>query len=354
MNLRRVLAILSKDLKDAMRDGRIVVLLLLPIGIALMYNATIDDNDELPSTEVAIVDPGDRGLARELREATDESGKLEIKEARDAGAARKLVAEGEVDIAVVTPVDKSGPERANVLVGEDAPPAAQAVVALVPTVLARVDGRAPPAQTQISSVPPTDQKPYEKMEAKPLAILIAILMLVSFVALMVVPIQTAEELETGTFGALRLAATGPEILAAKAIAGFLLSLVGVAITVQITSVEVNNPLLFFAAVLALTVSLVGFGLLMGLLIRNANAINSYGAFLLFPFIGLAIAVYFVESGVFLTILDLLPFSQAAKLLGDGMSAEAPFDAGLASWAVIAVWAVAGYLVLARIAARREI
>lgn len=354
MNLRRVLAILGKDIKDAARDGRIVVLLLMPIGIALFYNATIDDENKLPTTKVAIVDPGDRGMARELRDAAGKSGKLEIKEARDTAAARKLVAEDEVDLAVLTPTDGAGAERANVLVGQDASPAAQGVVALVPDALARVDGRAPPAQTQIRSIPPTDQKPYEIMGPRSLSILFAIVLLVAFVAMMIVPIQTAEEIETGTFSALRLAATGPEILAAKAVAGFLYSAVGVAITVQVTSLELSNPLLFFGAALALTITLVGFGLLMGLLIPNANAINSYAAFFLFPFVGLAAAVYFIDSGIFLIILDVLPFSQAAKLLGDGISAEAPFDAGLVSWAVIAVWAVLGYVVLARIATRREL
>ena len=58
-------------------------------------------------------------------------------------------------------------------------------------------------------------------------VLIVIVLLVGFVAMMVVPIQTAEELETGTFGALRLAATGPEILAAKASAGFLYGAAGI-------------------------------------------------------------------------------------------------------------------------------
>ena len=37
-----------------------------------------------------------------------------------------------------------------------------------------------------------------------------ILLFVIFVAMMVVPMQTADELETGTFAALRLAAKGSE------------------------------------------------------------------------------------------------------------------------------------------------
>ena len=70
MSLRRIFAILLKDLRDAGRDGRILVLLALPIGMAVFYNATIGDDDELPETKVAVVESGGGALARELRTAT--------------------------------------------------------------------------------------------------------------------------------------------------------------------------------------------------------------------------------------------------------------------------------------------
>src|ERR1044072_3993063 len=108
-------------------------------------------------------------------------------------------------------------------------------------------------------------------------------------------------------------------------------MLGVAATLLLTKLDVDDPLLFGAATLALTVSLVGFGLILGLLLPHTNAINSYGASFLFPLIGAAAAVFFLDSGVISTILDCLPFSQAAKLLGDAVSSDTPFDAGLASW-----------------------
>ena len=354
MNLRRVVAILLKDLRDAGRDGRIIALLALPIGMAVFYNATIDDEDVLPQTKIAVVEPGG-AVARELRAATGRSVKLRVRRARSAAAAHELVAGGEIELAVVVAAaERAGPARADVLVARDASPTAQSVVALVPDALTRAAGRAPAARTIVRSVAPADQKPYELVDQRSLAVLMVIILLVAFVAMMVVPMQTAEELETHTFDALRLAATSGEILAAKSIAGVLYSLAGVGLTVLLTGLEVHDPPLFFGAALALTLSLVGFGLLMGLLIRNANTINTYGAFLLFPFIGLAAAVFFVETGPLATILDLLPFSQAAKLLADGVSAQSPFDAGLSSWVVIAAWALLGYAVLGRITARREV
>jgi hypothetical protein len=353
MNLRRVLAILKKDLRAAWRDGRIIVLLLMPIGIALI--PTIGGGDELPTTNVAVVEQGNGSVARELRGAAGKSATIQLTQARDAASARKLVAEGEVELAiVVAPTARGGPARAEVLVAEGARPEAQSVVALVPDALTRAAGRSPAAQTQVRAIPPANQKPIDIVAPRVLSLVFAIVLLVVFVAMMVVPIQTAEELETGTFGALRLAATGPEILAAKASAGYIYGSAGVGLMVLLTNLDVHDPLLFFGATFALVVSLVGFGLLIGLLIPNSNAINTYAGFLVFPFVGLAAAAFFVDSGIFATILDVLPFSQAAKLLGDGLSPQAPFDAGPVAWLVIAAWAVAGYAALVRIAARREI
>jgi hypothetical protein len=228
------------------------------------------------------------------------------------------------------------------------------VVALVPDALVRAAGGEPPAHPAVRVVAAADREPADVVGASTLTTLFAVVALLSFVGMMVVPIQTAEELETGTFGALRLAANGREILAAKALAGYAFGAAGVGLTVALTGTHVHDPLVFYGAAFALMVSLVGFGLLLGVLIPNATAINSYAAFLLTPLIASAVAVYFTPSGVLGAVLDVLPFSQAGRLLGDGVAAAPPFGAGAVAWLVIAAWAVVGYTALIRIATRREI
>lgn len=355
MNLRRIVAILLKDLREAGRDGRIVLLLLLPIGLAVVYNATLPDDDQLPTAEVAIVDSGQLGLERTLRAAAGKSVELTVRRTQDAGSARKLVAAQDVDFAVVVaPTQQQGPARAEILVAADAAPEAQSVVALVPDALSRAAGRAPTSQTRVRAVAAIERKPIDSLESRTVTVVMMVVLLVVFVGMMVVPIQMAAEIETGTLGALRLAATGPEILAAKALAGFVYGLAGVGLIVVLTQFAVPDPLLFFGATLALTVSLIGFGLMMGLLWPNSAAINTYAGFLTVPLIGIATAALFVDTGIFATILDVLPFAQATKLLADGLSPQAPFHAGLGAWAVILAWAVVGYVLLARIASQREI
>ena len=356
VSARRILAILIKDLRDAGRDGRILLLLLTPIALAVFNNATSHDPHERPTAHIAVFDTEGRGVARELRAAAGQSVNVEMQSTGDRTSAQKLVADKDVDFAVVVaPSQRPGPARAEILVSEDASPTAQSVIALVPDALTRAAGRAPGAQTQVRVVAAAHRTPAGLLESREINVLLMIVLLLVLVAMMVVPIQIAEEIETGTLGALRLAAPAPEILAAKALAGLLYGLAGVALTVLLTHIHVHDPLLLFAAAFALSASLVAFGLMIGLLWPNSTAINTYGGFLTLPLIGLAAAALFgVNLGAFATILDLLPFPQATKLLADSLSPHTPFHAGPGSWAVIATWALLGSLILARIASRREI
>lgn len=266
MNPRRILAVLTKDLRDASRDGRIIVLLLLPIGVGVF---TAMANDEtLPTTRVAVVERGSGGVARELRGLAGGSLEVEPTQVADAASARTLVAAEEVDLAVIAR------PPTEILVAEDTSPTAQSIVGLVPVALARAAGHEPPTQPPVRVIPAAEQKPAA-IVGPSFSPLMSILLFVAFVAMMVVPIQTAEELETGTFGALRLAATSPEILAAKALSGYVYGAADVGLTVVLTKLQVHDPLLFFGAASALIVTLVGFGLLLGLLMPNANAVNTY-------------------------------------------------------------------------------
>ena len=352
MSPRRILAMLHKDLRDGWRDGRIVLLLLMPVLIALI--PAVSGGDTLPTAKVVVVDQGDGGVIRELRRAAGKSVKIEVTRASDIGAARTLIADEEAELAVVIAPTARAAARPEILVAAGASPSAQAVVALVPDALERAAGGVPAVQAKVRTVAPTNRKPVDVVGTEAVTTLFAIVALLTFIAMMIVPMQTAEELETGTFGALRLAAKGTEILAAKALVGGVLGAVGVGLIVILSGLDVDDPLLFSGAALALMVSLVSFGLLLALLVPNSNTINTYAAFLLTPLILSAIAVYLVDSGIWRTVLDVLPFSQAAKLLGDGASDPDPFHAGAMSWLVIAAWAAAGYAALVRIAARREV
>ena len=128
-----------------------------------------------------------------------------------------------------------------------------------------------------------------------------------------------------------------------------------AITVVLTGLPLDSLPQFAAATAALIVTLVGFGLLLGLLVRNAGAgPNAYGGLLVVPVLGAAAAVFAADSGIMRTVLDLLPFSQSVRLLADGVSSRPVSDTGPIPWLVILTWALGGHAVLARVATRREL
>lgn len=353
MSLKRILAILGKDLRDAFRDGRVAVLLILPIALAVFYNQTVKDEDDLPSVKVAIADPQDRGLGRQLERLADRSVEVKAESVGDERAARKAL-DDDADVGVVVRPGSGGTEaEATVLIPGDADPEAQGLAALVPDALTRAVGRTPAVQVQTDTVQ-TDQKAFDRLGQRTFTVLITLVLLAGFVALIVVPLQTAEELETGTFGALRLAVTGPEVLAAKALAGLLYILVGFVLTALLTGLDIDQPVQFVGAAFALGISLVGFGVLLGLLVPNTTTINTYASFLLIPVIGLAVAAFVVDGGVIDTICDVLPFSQASRLLGDSLTSASLFDGAALSWLVVVLWSAAGLALLVRVAARREL
>ena len=158
MSLRRIFAILLKDLRDAGRDGRILVLLALPIGMAVFYNATIGDDDELPETKVAVVERAGGKLAGELR----------VGDGQERQAAPALASSPGVRAQARRRRGRRARGRrargrrhasALVLVSPDASPTAQSVVALVPDAVARAAGPTPAARTQVAGVAPANQKP---------------------------------------------------------------------------------------------------------------------------------------------------------------------------------------------------
>ena len=289
MSPRRITAILVKDLREAMRDGRILVLLLLPIGLAVFYNSTAPDENERPETTVVVVDPARTGVAKELSKAAASSVKLTVRTAPDARAARRIVVDDDdAELAIVAAGAPAGdaPPRAEILLDENASPTAQSVAALVDDAVAAAAGRPPASTVAVRRLPvaSSDREPADVIDSATILVVVCLLMLLGFVALVVVPMQTAEEIGSGTFGALRLAATGSEILAAKALCGLLYAVVGTLLTMFVTGVDVHDPLRLYGGALALAISLVGFGLLLGFMSGNANQINTYGGFLVLPVI----------------------------------------------------------------------
>jgi ABC-2 type transport system permease protein len=102
-----------------------------------------------------------------------------------------------------------------------------------------------------------------------------------------------------------------------------------------------------------SVTLIGFGLLLGGLFRNANQVNTWSGLFLMPVIGPAFAVGYPLPDPVNLGLAVLPTSQATKLAINAFSGETLFAQQWLAVLVIVVWGVVAYGLLFWRLSRRE-
>src|SRR5688572_1156472 len=103
MHPRKILAIFRKDLRDAIRDARILTALLLPLGIGIFYNFIFDDTESRLEATVAYTSPDSTTLPDTLRAAVGDTVDLTFTEVSDVDQARRLVIDDEADIGIALP-----------------------------------------------------------------------------------------------------------------------------------------------------------------------------------------------------------------------------------------------------------
>ena len=102
MNTRNVLAIFLKDAVDAMRDARIVVSLIVPIGLGLLYN-NIFPAEGLATLKLGYHADDSPAILAGIRTQAGPFVDLQVREVADEAEARRLVANDTVDVALIVP-----------------------------------------------------------------------------------------------------------------------------------------------------------------------------------------------------------------------------------------------------------
>jgi ABC-2 type transport system permease protein len=356
----RVWTILRKDLLDAIRDGRILAIIIVPLALGVLYSVIYPDEEPRPTADVVVVGTGadarrvSEALPRDVGRALD----LTVELQRDAGKARESVAEDDADVALVLPEGLLADARAGrapplrTLVGPDASPAARAVVDLVPATIGRLADRPPAVRVDLQDVAPRSPSVIDELGLRGYFVLAAVVMTVGFIGLLATPIVLAEEIEKRTIEALLLAARGPEVLAAKALVGIVYSAVATAILVALTRVPLDRPGLFLLGAAGMIVSIVGFGLCLAYVFRSADKLNTWGWVIVMPVIAPAFVVGLDPPGWADAICQALPTGQGMRLMVDGALPEDVFGGVGLALVVFAVWGAGGLLLLSRLLARR--
>ena len=361
MSWRRIVTILVKDLKDAIRDARVLFALLLPLGIGLFYNATFSDEtlDTVPA-DVVYASPDTTELPSLVTGSLLGIADVDFEALPSAAEVERRVRDDEADLGIVLP---AGFDRA-VAAGEMpelrifTPPGGDLggdyVQAVLPGVLRQLAGSPEPASVSITSTSrPEDESIFERIGPREWAVMSSLVTMIAMIAMLAVPIVLAEESEKKTLDALTLVSSYAEVVIGKALLGVVYAAVMIPMLLLITGQSVVDWPIFIAASTLVTLALIGFGLLMAGLFKSANQLNTWAGIFLLPVIGPAFAIALPLPDAVMAVVQRIPTGEAAKLLLNASTGEDLFQDQALSLVVIAAWAVVAYALLLWRLSRRE-
>lgn len=350
MHPNMIFRIFRKDLLDAIRDARVLVAILTPLGLGLLYNVIFDDTPPRPSATVAYFAEGPSTVPDALRASGGDAIELNLNAVASADAVREQVRQEDAGVGLILPAGFDEAVR-----GGAAPPltlvlpaspglSANYVARALEPILRELAGQRPPATIQTDQVAAaaSDLSVFEQVGLRRYFVLSMVIFVIGMIAIVVVPMILAEEAEKKTLDALVLVASYADVIVAKALVGLAYIAVASALLLAITRIAPEDLALFVAALGSLSVALVGFGLLIGGLFRNANQVNTWGGILLLPIIMPVFVVGQPIPQVADTILSAIPTAQGTRLALNALSGTPIFPNPWLSFLIIAAWGAVAY------------
>lgn len=361
MSIQRIATIFLKDLRDATRDARVLVALLIPIGFGLFYSLTFDDEDTQVTADVAYVSADETTLPNDLTAIAGDVIEIRFARFESAEQVRAQVAKRDADLGLIVPAGfdiavQSGEQPAIEVVRRGDPTfGGDYVTAAIEPALRLMAGQQPPATLQVTdaAVATESETALDKLGLEKWSIASSIVMMIALISMLAVPIILAEEGEKKTLDALILVSNYAEVVIAKASVGIFYIAVMVPLLLVLTGIRPTRALLFTGAVFTLAIALLGLGLLMAGLFKSANQLNTWSGILLLPVIMPALAMGVPAPRPVEIVAQALPSGAAARLLMNSLADERVFSGQLLAFATIIAWAVLAYLLLLWQLSRRQ-
>ena len=352
-SFRRVYAIFIKDLKDAIRDARVLIALILPLGIGFFYNVTFDDTTiSTINATVAISVADQTELIGTLETVLEGRVELTINEYAEPSEVNRLVSEEEASIGLIVPAGFDDAVRAGespeltvirspgVNVGGDY------VLAALDPAIRQMAGQSFPVNVIVSQAPEAEpDNVVDKIGLRTWSLGIAIMMMIALIAALAIPIVLAEEFEKKTIDALVLAMPYWEVVASKASLGLFYVTVSTVLFLFVTGLDVHKWSWFVAGIGLTAIASLGLGLLLAGVFKNANQLNTWSGLFLTPFILPAIFIGQPLPDSVQGIAALFPSGAGMRLILKSLSSEPLFNNPWQSIAVLALWAAVAYLAL---------
>src|SRR5579864_5528881 len=258
MHPRIILTIALKDLKDAIRDGRILMALLLPIGLGVVYNVVMPDVQK-PVVTVAIASADHTQLPTALRAIAGSTVDLRFNNLSSAAEVTAQVDAKKADVGLVLPAGfdaavAAGSAPALTVVqppGSSTLGAIYIASALGGALRSMAGQHAPAVITTQTAQPAHDAASVmTNLGARKYMVLGTLIMLMAMIAIYVLPILLTEEFEKKTADALLMVGTQSDVVAAKVTVGLAYLAVSIPLLLGVARmVPANLPLFVGALVL---------------------------------------------------------------------------------------------------------
>lgn len=355
--------IFQKDVREGIRNVQMLLALVVPIGLAVLYNAIYPDTTALPKVTVAYSMKGTSDLPRVIRAMTKQQADVTFKRQPTPRAVHDLVAREKADVGLVL---TAGFDRAlatgkqpqlRVIVQKGSSTSGPYVTASLEPALREMAGQSAPAIVRLQTLPAkqgTFSAVVTEVGLRPFMVVIAIIIFVGMISLYTLPTLLTEEAEKRTLDALALIASYRDVIGGKALIGLMYAAIGVPLILVLTRIMPVNLPLFALAIALFSLSMVGVGLLIGGLLKTMAQVNTWSSFLLLPFIFAAILVTVPLPRAADILLTLMPSSQALRLAINGLGGQEYYGNWLLSLLVVTAWGVAAYGLLWWRLQRREV
>lgn len=358
-----VRTLFRKDMTDGIRESRVLVSLLTPILLAVLYNTLFPENKAVEA-KVAYVGPETSAIVQTLRTRADASQSIDLKLSHVANVedARRLVTSKDVDVAFVIPDDvddaiKSGRAPTITLVEPLALNSSSSFVdSTIQSAVRTLAGQKPAAAItteQVDTGAQPNATAIQAMGTRKYFVLGTVVMMLGMIAILAVPIMLTEEVEKKTLDAVLLIGSYLDVILGKALVGLAYAALAVAVMLSLTRLRPADMTTFVVGAAVTGFTLIGLGLLLGGLFKNAQQVYSWSSVILLPIIAPPFLVGIGLPDWAETLVRVAPSSEGMRIMANGLAGQAVFGDIWEAYAVLAGWAVIFYGILAWRLARRE-
>jgi ABC-2 type transport system permease protein len=350
VNGTRVNAIYRKDLRDARRDSRLIIAILMPLLIGTLYSFMFKD-DTKPSAKLGVVASSWTKLPAALQAATKAALRLKVQSFADRAALTKQVRDENVDVGLIVPsgfdaaLQRGASPSLTVILPASPSFGGDYVAAVLDRVTQALAGQLPAARVARVTLPPvagSSDSAFTTLGARKTFVLVAVILMLAMIAVYALPAVLTEETEKRTVEALTLVASDAEVIVAKSLFGLTYCVISVPLMLVITRVVPEDVVLFVADVVLTSVTLVGLGLLLGGLMHSQTQLNTWSSVALMPLIIPAIVVGLSLPAWAEAVVSVIPTAQTMRLGVNALAGRQLYGGQWLSVAIIVAWAVAAY------------